>query len=102
MIQIADLSLRLEYVTSEFAKQTRRRAESDRLISASGVSGFIQAVLAPELVVMLVKDDMKVDDEHARAILRDSADVGNLLNEEEDEFIKDVEENKPDVEALQA
>lgn len=30
---------------------------------------------------------MKVDEEKAREILRDSVDIGNLLNEEEDETI---------------
>lgn len=38
---------------------------------------------------MVVKDDMKVDDEQAREILNESSEVGNLLNEEEDEVIKD-------------
>lgn len=52
---------------------------------AAGVAAYIQAVLAPELATLLVMDDMNVDAESARAILRDSIDVGNLLNEEEDE-----------------
>ena len=54
----------------------------------TGVAAYIQAVLAPELAAQLVMDDMNVDEESARAILRDSIDVGNLLNEEEDEAVE--------------
>lgn len=38
---------------------------------------------------MLVKDDMNVDEEQARVILVESSEIGNLVNEEEDEVIKD-------------
>ncbi len=51
----------------------------------------MQAVLAPEMAVLLVKEDMGLDDDAARALLRDSAALGNLLNEEEDEEIRDDE-----------
>lgn len=77
---------------ANFASRIRRLAGTDKLVSAGGVSGFVQAVLAPELAVMLVKDDMGVDDEQARVILKESFDIGNLLNEEEDEAIKDEDE----------
>ncbi|KAL9607832.1 MAG: hypothetical protein Q9167_007295 [Letrouitia subvulpina] len=86
----------MDYIMSTFASRVRRLANSDKLIYAAGVSGFVQAVLAPELAVLLVKDDMGVDDEQARVILRDSADIGNLLNEEEDEVIRDAEEQEED------
>ncbi|KAL8717432.1 MAG: hypothetical protein Q9225_005317 [Loekoesia sp. 1 TL-2023] len=82
----------MEYIMSKFASQARKLAGTDRLISAGGVSGFVQAVLAPELAAMLVRDDMQVDDEQARMVLKESSDIGNLLNEEEDEAIKDEEE----------
>ncbi|KAK4698083.1 hypothetical protein P7C71_g91, partial [Lecanoromycetidae sp. Uapishka_2] len=72
----------------------RRLANSDILISTGGVSGFVQAVLVPELAVMLVQADMNIDDEEAaREVLRNSVDIGHLLNEEEDELIQD-----PDIE----
>ena len=72
---------------SRFASKLRRQAASDKLISSGGVSRYVQAVLVPELAILLIKDDMKVDDEKAREVLRDSVDIGNLLNEEEDEII---------------
>lgn len=79
---------------SRFASRIRRLAGTDRLVSAAGVAGFVQGVLAPELAVMLVKDDMNVDEEQARVILGESSEIGNLVNEEEDEVIKDeVEED---------
>ena len=74
---------------SRFARKLRRLAASDKLISSGGVSRYVQAVLVPELAVLLIKDDMKVDEEKAREVLRDSVDIGNLLNEEEDEIITD-------------
>lgn len=64
-------------------------AASDKLIALGDISGYVQAVLVPELAVLLVMDDMNVDQEKAREVLRDSIDIGNLLNEEEDELIKD-------------
>lgn len=79
---------------SKFASRIRRLAGTDKLVSAAGVSGFVQAVLAPELVLMLVKDDMHVDDEQARVILEESSETGHLLNEEEDEAIQDAEEDE--------
>ncbi|KAL8663903.1 MAG: hypothetical protein Q9202_003452 [Teloschistes flavicans] len=79
----------MDYTMSHFASRIRRLASTDKLVSTGGVAGFVQAVLAPELAVMVVKDDMKVDDEQAREILNESSEVGNLLNEEEDEVIKD-------------
>ncbi|KAL9579025.1 MAG: hypothetical protein Q9203_006874 [Teloschistes exilis] len=84
----------MDFTMSHFASRIRRLASSDKLVSTGGVAGFVQAVLAPELAVMVVKDDMKVDDEQAREILRESSEVGNLLNEEEDEIIKDEQETQ--------
>lgn len=74
---------------SKFNSKIRRLAASDKLISSGGVSRYVQAVLVPELAVLLVMDDMKVDEEKAREVIRDSVDIGNLLNEEEDEMITD-------------
>ncbi|KAL8947000.1 MAG: hypothetical protein Q9222_006671 [Ikaeria aurantiellina] len=85
---------RMDFTMSKFASRIRRLASTDKLVSAGGVSGFVQAVLAPELAVMLVKDDMNVDEEQARVILKESSEIGHLLNEEEDEVIKDMEERE--------
>ena len=70
-----------------FSSQIRRLAATDKIISSGGVSGYVQAVLVPELAVLLVKEDMGVDDEEARVILQESIEIGDLLNEEEEEVI---------------
>lgn len=80
---------RTENIISHFASQLRRLAASDKLVSSRGVSGYVQAVLVPELANMLVREDMGVDEESARAVIRDSVNVGRLLCEEEDEVISD-------------
>ena len=70
-----------------FSPMLRRLAATDKLIVDGGVSGYIQAVLAPEMAVLLVQEDMRVDEERAREILRESEAIGNLVNEEEDEVV---------------
>lgn len=87
----------MKSITSHFAPQLRRLAASDRLVSSRGVSGYVQAVLVPELAVMLVREDMGVDEESARAIIRDSVKVGRLLCEEEDEMIRDKDDGVDEV-----
>lgn len=46
----------------------------------------------PELAVRMVMDDMSVDEEGARGILIESAEIGSLLCEEEDEWVDPGEE----------
>ena len=58
----------------------RRLATTDELIKTAGVAGYTQSVLVPELAVLLVKDDMKVNDEDARRIMRESMDIGDRVN----------------------
>ena len=57
---------------------------------SGGVSGFVQAVLVPELAEQLVREDMKVSGERARELIADSAELGDLLNPEVDEKITQV------------
>lgn len=42
--------------------------------------GYAQAVLVPELALRLVKEDMGVNDDSARQILRESIDIGEKVN----------------------
>jgi hypothetical protein len=89
--------LMTEHILLHFADELRDLAVSDSLIGASGVaggvSGFVQAVLVPEVAVALVKEDMKVDDKGARAILKESLELGELLNEEAHEKVESEAEN---------
>ncbi|KAG8527025.1 uncharacterized protein KY384_008454 [Bacidia gigantensis] len=84
----------VEDIIHRFQSKLRRLGSHDRLLAAIGPSGYVQAVLAPELAVMLVMDDMKTDEDGARAILRDSVDIGNLLNEEEDEIVQCISDTE--------
>ena len=86
-----------EHILSDFSRKLRDVAVNDALVAASGiaggVSGFVQAVMVPEVAVLLVKEDMKVDVQQARKILAESWELGELLNEEVDEKVEsDVDE----------
>ena len=78
----------VDSIIARFASKLRRLSGSDKVISSAGVSGYVQAVLAPEMAVLVVMDDMKTDEDGAREVLRESADIGNLLNEEEDDAVR--------------
>ena len=51
------------------------------------MSGFIQAVLVPELAVQLIAEDLKVSEVKARDVAVKSAELGDLLNSEIEERI---------------
>ncbi|KAF7597116.1 hypothetical protein BBP40_010590 [Aspergillus hancockii] len=70
----------LEALTKRFSRKLRRLAASDHIIKSAGVVGYAQNVLVPELAVRLVKEDMGVNEDTARQILRDSIDIGERLN----------------------
>ena len=72
----------------------RRLAASDEIVKKAGVAGYAQSVLVPELAVRLVKEDMGVDDEGARQILRDSLDIGQRLNPAMDDVVPVPQEVK--------
>jgi len=86
-----------EHILGHFADELRDLAVSDSLVGASGVaggvSGFVQAVLVPEVAVALVKEDMGVDEKRAREILKESLELGELLNEEAHEEVESEAED---------
>ena len=55
--------------------------------TSGGVSGYVHSVLVPELAACLIAEDCEVDAEGARKIIADSADLGELLNEEDEESV---------------
>ena len=82
----------MEYLAKAFSVLLRNLNTSDKLISASGgVSAYIQAVLVPELATALIKEDMAVDEARAREIIKESAVLGELVNEEEGDVIDEEE-----------
>jgi hypothetical protein len=85
----------MDTIITRFASKIRNLTPSDRLMKAAGVSGFVQSVLVPELTVMLVKEDMVVGDDDARRIMRESMEIGELLNEQPDDVVEhDAEKRK--------
>ncbi|KAH8700420.1 RTC4-like domain-containing protein [Talaromyces proteolyticus] len=77
----------LTAVTAKFSRRLRQLATMDNILKTAGPAAYSQAVLVPELTVLLIKEDMKVDSQEAREILRDSMDVGNRLNGAENDMI---------------
>lgn len=53
---------------------------------------YSQAVLVPELAVRLIKEDMDVDDDSARQIMRESVDIGEKLNPAPNDTVPVTEE----------
>jgi hypothetical protein len=90
--------LMTDHIVVHFADELRDLAVSDSLVAASGiaggVSGFVQAVLVPEVAVALVREDMKVDEKRAREILKESLELGELLNEEAPEQVESEAEDE--------
>ncbi len=50
----------------------------DQVVSARGVTVYVQTVLVLELAVRLITEDIMVDDEEARKIMRDSVGIGEI------------------------
>jgi hypothetical protein len=93
----------MDYIMNEFSGTIRKLAGSDRIIAARSAPGYIQMVLAPEVATLLVMEDMSVDEKQARAVMLESADLGDLLHgkEEGDQSLlvpRDNEEDDEDVE----
>ena len=67
-----------------FTHRIRAAACADDLIVTCGVVAYVQEVLVPELLVMLVKEDLCIKDEaQARQVLEESTEIGDLLNPED-------------------
>ena len=78
-----------------FAVRIRRMAKDDTLVAKVGVVGYSQSVLVPELATRLIMDDMNVTAEVAREIMRDSIDIGQKINPQQDDVVS-VEESDLD------
>ena len=70
-----------------FAGSLRRLAKDDPLVAKAGVVGYAQSVLVPELAVRLVKEDMGVNDDDARQVMRESIDLGQKLHPQQNDVV---------------
>jgi len=87
---------RSEHIVAQLSDNLRKQATKDHLVAASGVSGgvsgFVQAVLVPELAQRLVMEDMQATEEGSRDIIAESAELGELINPEAEERVAEVVE----------
>ncbi|ETS87096.1 hypothetical protein PFICI_00924 [Pestalotiopsis fici W106-1] len=90
------LRVMTDYIMKRFSDTIRKRAVEDRLVSSRGYTGYVQAVLVPEMAVCLIMEDMRVEENDARQILSDSRDVGELVNEETKDIVRWTEEERQD------
>ncbi|KAL3461474.1 RTC4-like domain-containing protein [Aspergillus heterothallicus] len=85
----------LEAINARFSRKIARLSKDDPIILKAGVVGYAQSVLVPELAVRLIKEDMKVDEETARQIMRESIDLGVKVNPAPNDNIHAEEEPEP-------
>ncbi|KAH8675485.1 RTC4-like domain-containing protein [Xylariales sp. PMI_506] len=82
------LRVMTDFILKSFSDTLRQRAIEDRLVSARGYAGYVQAVLVPELAVRLIMDDMGVNEKNARKIMLESSALGEILHEEKRDIVK--------------
>ncbi|CAC9886202.1 unnamed protein product [Aureobasidium pullulans] len=84
-----------ENIVRTFSDKLRELSETDPIIASGGtsggMSGFVHAILVPEMVVELIMEDMNCERDKARLVLSESVDMGEIFNEEEDEKARRVE-----------
>lgn len=85
------MSLMTETIVETFSNLLRQRAPRDKLISARGYTGFVQSVLVPELAVKLIQEDMSLDADEAREVMKESRAAGEILNDEKRESQKQIQ-----------
>lgn len=83
-----------DHIVAAFSDKMRKLAATDPLIPATGVAGYVQAVLVPELAVLLIREDLGVGVEKAREVLMESAEMGDLLNPQDEETVQDRGEDE--------
>ncbi|KXT07618.1 hypothetical protein AC578_10141 [Pseudocercospora eumusae] len=100
LMHVTSILTLTEHIIGRFTNDIRQRSKKDKLVSTSGVqggvSGFVQVVLAPHLVELLVKEDMNLGGNdweiRAREIIAESTQLGELLHpEEEDDKVDDID-----------
>jgi hypothetical protein len=63
-----------------FASCIQTAAYTDNLIIACGILTYAQKILMPELLVMLIKEDLGINSKIVYQILEESTKIKKLLN----------------------
>ncbi|CAK7267192.1 hypothetical protein SEPCBS119000_002415 [Sporothrix epigloea] len=89
-------------IVQRHAKILSRRAVEDRLLASRGMVQFVQAVLVPELAVLLIQEDLQAMGggkrktgsslDEARRVLHESAALGEEVMDEERDVVEDEDE----------
>ncbi|KAJ9157392.1 hypothetical protein NKR23_g573 [Pleurostoma richardsiae] len=82
-----------EGIIKQFSALLKKRAVQDRLISARGHTSYVQTVLIPELCVEFIREDMRVDEKSARAVMKESRALGDLLNDDKGDTVHKLDED---------
>jgi hypothetical protein len=81
-------------ITTTMENEVAAQLKIDNLVRAAGFGGYVSAVLVPELMIELVKEDMRVTtSEEARKILEQSTEDGALINCDDDEVVLRAEDD---------
>ncbi|RMZ66881.1 RTC4-like domain-containing protein [Pyrenophora seminiperda CCB06] len=81
-----------EHVMETFKSELKK--SKDRVVQASGIAAFVQAVMVPEVAILLIMEDCKVDKEAAEGIREKTYNMGLLLNEEIEDEIERVDDSE--------
>ncbi|KAF1949469.1 hypothetical protein CC80DRAFT_598921 [Byssothecium circinans] len=90
----------METVTSNLSDVIRKVSINDPVVGRSGFAVYMQAVLVPELTVLLVKEDFDVSEGMAEELIEKSADLGALLHEDFDDKVEAGSDEEEDREML--
>lgn len=95
------IARRVDHIIDNLSDDIREQAVNDDIVMASGaqggVSGFVQSVLVPHLAEMLIKEDhyLTLDWEaEVRDIIAESGELGELMNPETEDEIKEIDDDE--------
>ncbi|KAI1618521.1 RTC4-like domain-containing protein [Exophiala viscosa] len=74
-------------ITQSLTDTLNKALQSDSVLRAAGVGGYLSAVLVPELTLQLVMKDMKLEPDQeteGRKILEESTTIGDLLSPDDE------------------
>lgn len=73
-------------ITEALTETLKKALQSDAVLRAAGVGGYVSAVLVPTLTLRLVMEDMSLahDVDQGRRVLEESTNIGVLLNPDDD------------------
>ncbi|KAK4629170.1 hypothetical protein CLAFUW4_07980 [Fulvia fulva] len=93
----------VDHIIDNLSDDIREQAINDDIVMASGaqggVSGFVQCVLVPHLAEMLIKEDLFLTHEweaEVRDVIAESGELGELMNPETEDEIKEVDDDADD------